>query len=52
MRSLSAIHILELRTNLPWPTTRDTYNHDFLLYMLEPDADNQLTVGETWKATN
>ena len=38
MRSLPTIHSLELRTNLPWPTTRDTYNEDFL-DILEPDAD-------------
>ena len=37
-RSLPTIQSLELRTNLPWPTTRDTYNDDFL-DILEPDAD-------------
>ena len=41
MRSLPTIHNLELRTNLPWPTTRDTYNDDFF-DILEPDADKQL----------
>ena len=43
MRSLPTIHSLELRTNLPWSTTTDTYNDDFL-DIFEPDADKQLKV--------
>ena len=43
VRSLPTMYSLELRTNLLWPTTRDTYNDDFFdNIVLEPDDDKQL----------